>query len=44
MKINKEGYIIISVTGLICVALWLAAFFLIKPQIGIYLWIFGGLT
>ena len=43
MKINKEGYIIISVTGLICVALWLAAFFFIKPQVDTYLWIFGAL-
>ena len=44
MKINKEGYIIISVTGLICVALWLLAFFFIEPVekvVDIYLWIFG---
>ena len=43
MKINKEGYIIISVTGLTCIALWIAAFFFIKPMVGIYLWIFGAL-
>ena len=43
MKINKEGYIIISVTGLICVALWLAAYFFIKPMVETYLWIFGAL-
>ena len=43
MKINKEGYIIISVTGLACVAMWIAAFFFIKPMVGIYLWIFGAL-
>ena len=43
MKINKEGYIIISVTGLTCVAMWLLAFFFIKPMVGIYLWIFGAL-
>ena len=44
MKINKEGYIIISVTGVICVALWLLAFFFIEPVekvVDIYLWIFG---
>ena len=43
MKINKEGYIIISVTGLICVALWLSAYFFIEPMVETYLWIFGAL-
>ena len=40
MKINKEGYIIIAVTGLICIATWLLAYFFIKA-LAAYLWIVG---
>jgi phosphatidylserine decarboxylase len=42
MKINKEGYIIISVTGLICLAAWFLAYFFIKA-LAAYLWILAAL-
>ena len=42
MKINKEGYIIIAVTGLACVATWFLAYFFIKA-LAAYLWILGAL-
>ena len=42
MKINKEGYIIISVTGLICLAAWLLAYFFIQA-LSAYLWILAAL-
>ena len=42
MKINKEGYIIISVTGLLCLAAWLLAYFFINV-LAVYLWILGAL-
>jgi phosphatidylserine decarboxylase len=35
MKINKEGYIIIGVTGIICFAIWLLVYFLIDTHIAI---------
>lgn len=38
MKINKEGYIIISVTGLICIGAWFLAYFFIDA-LSSYLWI-----
>lgn len=40
MKINKEGYIIISVTGLMCIAAWLLAYLFIDA-LAAYLWIVG---
>ena len=42
MKINKEGYIIITVTGLICLAAWLMAYLFIEA-LAAYLWIVGAL-
>ena len=42
MKINKEGYIIITVTGLVCLAAWFLAYFYIK-FLDAYLWILGAL-
>lgn len=42
MKINKEGYIIITVTGLVCLAAWFLAYFYIK-FLAAYLWILGAL-
>ena len=41
MKINKEGYIIIGVTGLICVAIWLLVFFFIDTRY-VTLWFMAG--
>ncbi len=35
MKINKEGYIIIGITGLICLGIWLLVYFLIDTHIAI---------
>ena len=34
MKINKEGYIIIGVTGLICLAIWLVGYLFIESVAG----------
>ena len=34
MKINKEGYIIIGVTGFICLAIWLLAYLFIESVSG----------
>ncbi len=34
MKINKEGYIIIGVTGLICLAIWLIGYLFIESVAG----------
>ena len=42
MKINKEGYIIISVTGLICIGAWFLAYFFIDA-LSSYLWILAAL-
>lgn len=41
MKINKEGYIIISITGLICLAIWLLVYFFITEWEA-YLWFMAG--
>ena len=41
MKINKEGYIIITVTGLVCLSIWLLVFFFIKEWEA-YLWFMAG--
>lgn len=41
MKINKEGYIIISVTGIICLAIWFLVYFFIKGWEA-YLWFMAG--
>ena len=37
MKINKEGYIIIGTTGLICLAIWLLVYFFIDT-VSAYIW------
>ena len=42
MKINKEGYIIISVTGLIGIGAWFLAYFFIDA-LSSYLWILAAL-
>lgn len=41
MKINKEGYIIISVTGIICLSIWFLVYFFIKGWEA-YLWFMAG--
>ena len=41
MKINKEGYIIIGITGLICLGIWLLIYFLIDTPTA-YLWFMAG--
>jgi phosphatidylserine decarboxylase len=41
MKINKEGYIIIGTTGLICVGIWLLVYFLSETQAAI-MWFMAG--
>lgn len=41
MKINKEGYIIIGVTGLICLAIWLMVYYCIDTR-SVYLWFMAG--
>ncbi len=41
MKINKEGYIIIGVTGLICLAIWLLVYCCIDTR-SVYLWFMAG--
>ena len=37
MKINKEGYIIITVTGLACLAIWFLVYFFIT-EFSEYIW------
>ena len=41
MKINKEGYIIIGVTGLICLAIWMLVYYCIDTR-SVYLWFMAG--
>ena len=41
MKINKEGYIIIGVTGLICLSIWLVVYFFIETE-GAWDWFMAG--
>ena len=41
MKINKEGYIIIGVTGLLCLAIWLLVYYCIDTR-SVYLWFMAG--
>ena len=41
MKINKEGYIIISVTGVVCLAIWLLVYFFIT-EFEAYIWFMAG--
>lgn len=41
MKINKEGYIIIVVTGLVCLAIWLLVYCCIDTR-SVYLWFMAG--
>lgn len=41
MKINKEGYIIIGVTGLVCLAIWLLVYCCIDTR-SVYLWFMAG--
>lgn len=41
MKINKEGHIIIGVTGLLCLGIWLLVYFLIDTPMA-YLWFMAG--
>ncbi|MBE6176684.1 MAG: phosphatidylserine decarboxylase family protein [Rikenellaceae bacterium] len=41
MKINKEGYIIIGVTGLVCLAIWLLVYYCIDTR-SVYLWFMAG--
>ena len=41
MKINKEGYIIIGTTGLICVGIWLLVYFLSETPAAI-MWFMAG--
>ena len=35
MKINKEGYWIIGITGLLCLSIWALVYFLIDTHIAI---------
>lgn len=41
MKINKEGYRIIGMTGLICLAIWLLVYFFIE-SVAAYIWFMAG--
>ena len=41
MKINKEGHIIIGVTGLICLSIWLLVYFFIDTPIA-FMWFMAG--
>ncbi len=41
MKINKEGYIIITVTGLACLAIWFLVYFFIT-EFSEYIWFMAG--
>ncbi|MBR2867091.1 MAG: phosphatidylserine decarboxylase family protein [Alistipes sp.] len=41
MKINKEGYVIIGTTGLICLAIWLIVYFFIETE-GAWDWFMAG--
>ena len=43
MKINKEGYLIIGTTGLICVAIWLLVFLLVENTPVAIMWIMAAL-
>ena len=41
MKINKEGYRIIGITGFICLAIWLLIYFFIE-SVAAYIWFMAG--
>lgn len=41
MKINKEGYLIIGITGLVCLAIWLLVYFFIE-SVAAYIWFMAG--
>jgi phosphatidylserine decarboxylase len=43
MKINKEGYLIIGTTGLVCVAIWLLVFLLVDNTPVAVMWIMAAL-
>ena len=43
MKINKEGYLIIGTTGLVCVAIWLLVFLLVDNRPVAIMWIMAAL-
>ena len=43
MKINKEGYLIIGTTGLVCVAIWLLVFLLVDNRLVAIMWIMAAL-
>ncbi|MBR4964598.1 MAG: phosphatidylserine decarboxylase family protein [Alistipes sp.] len=42
MKINKEGYIIIGITGLICLGIWLLVYFLVENAPSLFMWLMAG--